>query len=75
MKTITLRVLDSEEAAVMQQLWEWQRRQAVRFEVVDALLPAAAPLTQQEWASELHQAEASGSLPLTKAEALARFDL
>ena len=75
MKTITLRVLDSEEEAVMQQLREWQHRQAVRFEVVDALLPAAAPLTQQEWASELHQAEASGSLLLTKAEALAQFDL
>lgn len=76
MRTITLRILDSEEEAIMQQLLEWQRRQAVRFESTDSLLfPADHPLTSEEWAAELQRAEASGSVPLTKEEALARFGL
>jgi hypothetical protein len=75
MKTITLSILDSEEAAVMQQLHEWQRRQAVRFEQIDPLLFPGEPLTPAEWEEELRRSEASGSVTLTKAEALARFGL
>lgn len=76
MKTITLSILDSEEESVLQQLYEWQRRQAVRFETIDSLLfPTRTPLTPEEWAEELRRAEASGFVSLTKAEALARFGL
>lgn len=60
----------------MRQLHEWHRRQAVRFEEIDSLLfPADQPLTPEEWAEELRRAEASGTVTLTKAEALARFGL
>ncbi len=75
MKTITLSILDSEEESVMQQLYEWQRRQAVRFESIDSLLFPGEPLSPEEWEEELRRAQASGSIALTKAEALARFGL
>lgn len=76
MKTITISIPGSEEAAVMQQLYEWHRRRAVRFEEIDSLLfPADKSLTPEEWAEELRRAEASGSVTLTKAETLALFGL
>ena len=75
MKTITLSILDSEEEAVMKQLHEWQQRRAVRFEFIDPLLVTGEPLTPAEWAEELRRSEASGSVTLTHAEALARFVL
>lgn len=75
MKTITLSILDSEEEAVMKQLHEWQQRRAVRFESIDPLIFPGEPLTPAEWEEELHRAEASGSVTLTHAEALARFGL
>lgn len=74
MKTVTISISDSEEETVMAQLYTWQSRQAVRFETTDPLLfPANRPLTDQEWVAELHKAEASGTIRLTKAAALARF--
>lgn len=76
MKTITISIPDSEEEAVMQQLYEWHRRRTVRFEEIDSLLfPADKPLTPEEWTEELRRAEASGSITLTKAEAMALFGL
>jgi len=76
MKTITISILDSEEEAVMRQLNEWQQRRAVRFETIDPLLFASdTPLTPAEWEQELQRAEASGTIALTKEEALARFGL
>lgn len=75
MKTITLSILDSEEEAVMNQLYEWQQRRAVRFEAIDPLMFPGDPLTPPEWEAELQRALASGSVVLTKAEALARFGL
>ena len=73
MQTIILDILDSEEAAVTQQLLEWQRRQAVRIETIDPLLLPGEPLTADQWVAELGKAEASDEITLTKAEALARF--
>ena len=68
MKTITISVLDSEEESVMQQLYEWQRRQAVRFEAIDPLLCPSEPLTPAEWAEEFRRAEASGFISAEEAK-------
>jgi hypothetical protein len=75
MKTITLSILDSEEESVMRQLHEWQQRKAVRFEAIDSLLFPGEPLTPGEWEEELRQTVDSGSVMLTKTEALSRFGL
>ena len=76
MKTVTISILDSEEEAVMRQLDQWQQRRAVRYETIDPLIfPADAPLTPEEWEYELKRALASGSVTLTKEQALARFGL
>lgn len=75
MRTIILNILDSEEEAVTRQLYEWNRRQAVRIQDFDSLVLPGEPLTPEEWVEELKKAEASGSMPLTKAEALALFGL
>ena len=75
MKTITLRILDSEEDAVMRQLHEWQQRDAVRYEAIDPLLFPGEPLTPEEWEQELQRALASGTVTLTREQALARFGL
>ena len=75
MRTITLSILDSEEEAVMRQIYEWNRRRAVRLESIDPLLLLGTALTPDQWVAELHRAEASGEITLTKDEARARFGL
>ena len=75
MRTIILSILDSEEEAVTRQLYEWNCRQAVRFEAIDSLLFPGPPLTPEEWEQELRRTESSGSLRLTKEQALALFNL
>lgn len=75
MQTIILNILDSEEEAVTRQLQEWQRRHAVRIEAVAPPLLPGPPLTAEQWGAELQLAEASGTVRLTKAEALALFGL
>lgn len=73
MKTIILDILDSEEEAVTRQLAEWNSRQAIRIQSFDSLVLPGEPLTPTEWMADLTQAEASGTVQLTRAEALARF--
>ena len=76
MKTFVLDVLTPEDEEMVLTILEGLRKgNAIQFQAVEPLPLHDDSLTDDEWADKLRQAEASGSVRLTKAEALARFGL